>query len=153
MTTHNTSIEQHPDILALRAEYEVAAESVGAQAIFGLALLAGLYAAISPWVIGFDTMATRLTVSNLIVGIAVAMLATGFGWALDRTHGLTWTMPVLGIWIIISLWVINPTVLPTPGMVWSNCWAGGVITVLGLAAAYFGVRAPGLAPHGALRTR
>lgn len=141
MSTH-TMIEQHPDILALRVGYERAAESMTAQTTFGLTLLAGIYAAISPWVVGFDAT-PRLAANNLIVGFSIALLAAGFGWALERTHGMTWTLPVLGVWLIISPWVIVGAA-PSVGMMWSNCLVGGVITALGLAAAYFGVRARNL---------
>jgi hypothetical protein len=38
-------------------------------------------------------------VNDLIVGISVAVLAMGFGWALDRSHGMVRTLPVLGAWV------------------------------------------------------
>lgn len=97
MSTVHSSIDQHPDLLALRASFDRAAESTIAHFTFGLALLAGLYVAASPWIVGFS--ATRgLPTCDLIVGIAVAYLAYGFASALDRTHGMTWTLPVLGVW-------------------------------------------------------
>jgi hypothetical protein len=137
------SIDRHPDLLALRAGYERAAESVTAQSIFGLTFLTASYAALSPWIIGFDAT-TRLTVNDLIVGLAVAVLAIGFASALDRTHGLTWTLPILGVWLIISPWILRE-VSPTPGMIWSNVVSGAVITLCGLVAPYFGLRARNLA--------
>jgi SPW repeat len=133
------SIEQHPDIVALRASYERAAESVSAHATFGLTLLTALYAAISPWIVGFDAT-TRLTVNDLITGLAAAVLVVLFGSALDRTHGLTWVTPLLGVWMIISPWILRG-VSPTAGMIWSNVVSGGLIVVLGFAALYFGARA------------
>ena len=131
-------IDQHPDLLALRAGYERAAESVPAQATFGLALLAAVYAAISPWIVGFSATATRITVNDLIAGVAAALLAVGFSSALDRTHGLTWTLPVIGVWLIISPWVIAPSVAPTDGVIASNVVAGALVTLFGLMATYFG---------------
>jgi len=139
-TTHSTAIDQHPDIMALRARYERAAESLTAQGTFGLTFLAALYCAVSPWVVGFDATAFRLAISNLIVGVAVAVLAIGFGSALDRTHGMTWTLPFAGLWLIVSPWVIRE-VSETAGMIWSNVICGVLITVFGLFAAYFGMRA------------
>src|ERR1700747_960694 len=112
-TTH--SIDQHPDLLALRAGYERAAESATTQFTFGLALLTAMYTAVSPWIVGFDAT-TRLAVNHLIVGILVAVLAFGFASALDRTHGVMWTVPVLGVWLIISPWILRD-VSPTAGMV------------------------------------
>lgn len=132
------SIEQHPDIVALRASYERTAESVPAQATFGLTLLTALYVAISPWVVGFDAT-TRLTVNDLIAGLAAAVLVLGFGSALDRTHGLTWVTPLLGVWMIISPWILRG-VSPTAGMIWSNVVSGAVVVALGLATLYFGAR-------------
>src|SRR5271157_804444 len=98
MSTVHSSIDHHPDLLALRAGYERAAESTRAHFAFGLALLTGLYVAASPWIVGFS--ATRqLARCDLIAGIAVAVMAYGFATALDRTHGMTWTLPVLGVWL------------------------------------------------------
>ena len=133
------SIDKHPDILALRAGYERASEPLIAQGVFGLMMLVAVYAVASPWIVGFDA-ATRLTINDLIVGIAVAVLAVGFSSALDRAHGLTWTLPVLGVWQIISTWILTGA-SPSAGMVWSNVVSGAVITLLGLIALYFGLRA------------
>ncbi|HEY7054801.1 MAG TPA: SPW repeat protein [Mycobacterium sp.] len=129
------SIEQHPDILALRADYDRKAETPISQATFGLTLLTAVYAAVSPWIVGFDAT-SRLTVNNLIVGLTVAVLALGFGSALDRTHGIAWTLPLLGVWLIVCPWILRG-VNPTAGMIWSNAWSGGLIVALGLVALYF----------------
>lgn len=95
MSTVHSSIDHHPDLLALRARYERAAESMSAQGTFGLTLLTAVYAAVSPWIVGFQ-MTRPLAVNDLIVGLVCAALAYGFAAALDRTHGMTWTLPVLG---------------------------------------------------------
>ncbi|BBZ49993.1 SPW repeat protein [Mycobacterium heidelbergense] len=138
MSTVHSSIDHHPDLLALRAGYERAAESMGAHVTFGLALLTGLYVAASPWIVGFS--ATRgLARCDVIAGIAVAILAYGFATALDRTHGMTWTLPVLGLWIVFSPWIL-PGLALTAGMIWSNVVAGAVVTLLGVTATYFGMR-------------
>src|ERR1700752_4965119 len=115
MTTSHASIDQHPDILALRASYDRAAESMTAQATFGLTLLTAIYVALSPHIVGFDTF-TRLPASDLIVGITVAVLAMCFGSALDRTHGMTWTLPVFGLLSFFLPWVFVAP--PTPGTFW-----------------------------------
>ncbi|HET7668549.1 MAG TPA: SPW repeat protein [Mycobacterium sp.] len=138
MSTVYSSIDQHPDLLALRAGYGRTAESAVIQGALGLALLTGLYIAISPWVIGFDGT-SRLVVINLIGGIAAAVLAVGFSSAFDRTHGMTWTMPLLGIWQIIAPWVHRGP-LPTAGMVWSNVVSGALITVLGIVVVTYVAR-------------
>src|SRR6185312_14806300 len=145
MSTGHASIDHHPDLLALRARYERVAESMSAHFTFGLALLTGLYVAASPWIVGFS--ATRsLATSDLIAGIAVAFLAYGFATTLDRAHGMTWTLPVLGVWVIVSTWIL-PDVVLTTGMTWSNVVAGALLTFLGLNAAYFGMRTRATATH------
>jgi hypothetical protein len=110
-----------------------------AQGTFGLTLLAAVYVAVSPWVVGFDD--TRaLAVNDFTVGIVCVALAFGFAMALDRSHGMTWTLPVLGAWFIASPWILHG-VSPHGSMVWSNVIAGAVLTVLCLNAMYFGMRA------------
>ena len=137
MTTAHTSIDQHPDILALRASYDRAAESMTAQATFGLTLLTAVFVALSPYIFGFDAY-TRLPFNDLIVGITVAVLAMCFGSALDRTHGMTWTLPVFGVWLFFSPWIFVAS--PTAGMIWSHVICGLLITVLGAYAVYFGMQ-------------
>jgi len=139
MSTVHSPIDQHPDLLAMRAGYERAAESMGAYAAFGMTLLAGLYVAASPWIVGFE-LVRRLTWSDVFAGIAVAVLAYGLATALDRVHGLSWTVPVLGGWIIISPWVLSGFTPVTPGMAWSQVVGGAIVTCLGLAATYYGMR-------------
>ena len=145
MSTVHSSIDHHPDLLALRARYERVAESMSAHLTFGLSLLAGLYVAASPWIIGFGSTGS-LSTCDLVVGIAVAFLAYGFATALDRAHGMTWTLPVLGVWVIVSPWIL-PGVTLTTGMIWSHVVAGALLTFLGLNATYFGMRTRAATTH------
>src|SRR5271168_4890702 len=131
MSTVHSSIDHHPDLLALRERYERAAESMTAQGTFGLTLLTAVYAAVSPWIVGF-TGTRALVVNDFIVGLVCV--------ALDCSHGMTWTLPVFGVWLIVSPWILHG-VSPHGGMIWSNVIAGAVLTLLGLNAMYFGMRA------------
>jgi SPW repeat len=145
MSTVHSSIDHHPDLLALRESYERVAESMSAHVTFGLTLLTGLYVAASPWIVGFS--ATRgLAMCDLIAGIAVAFMAYGFARALGRTHGMTWTVPVLGLWVIVSPWILRG-LTPTGGMIWSNVVAGAFLAFLGMTATYFGMRTREAATH------
>jgi hypothetical protein len=138
MSTVHSSIDHHPDLLALRARYERVAESMSAHLTFGLVLLTGLYVAASPWIVGFSAT-TQLATCDVLAGIAVAFLAYGFATSLDRAHGMTWTLPVLGVWVIVSPWVVHGVAL-SAGMIWSNVVAGALLAFLGLNATYFGMR-------------
>jgi SPW repeat len=124
MTARDLSIEGHPDLRELRARYEVASETVTARALAGLTLLSGLYIAVSPWVVGFaDT--TPVAVSDLIGGLALALLALGFGSVYGRTHNVVWTAPVIGIWVLVSPWSTTGVDVGA-GLVLSNVIAGGL---------------------------
>ncbi|WP_020673108.1 SPW repeat domain-containing protein [Amycolatopsis nigrescens] len=71
----------------------------------GLALLAGLYLILSPWVTrSIDHFG--LVASNLITGIAVALLAVAFARSFERLRSLAWVTPVIGVWVIASPWLV-----------------------------------------------
>lgn len=131
MASPTTRIEQHPDLVEMRERYDRAAASPSAQIMEGLTFLAGIYVAISPWVVGFNG-STRLAASNLIVGLAFALLAIGFSSAYGRTHPLSWTAPLLGVWVIISQWVVVDAP-DRAAVVVNNVIAGGVACLCGLA--------------------
>ncbi|KAB8193039.1 hypothetical protein FH608_022140 [Nonomuraea phyllanthi] len=128
---------QHPDIAELRARYDKVAQSPSGQSVSGLTFLSGLYLAISPWVVGFFGR-TNLTVNNLITGIALALLAAGTASAYGRMHGLTWVMPIIGVWTIITPWVLAPHSAGTGALI-SNVVTGAVIIACGLAMASLGM--------------
>jgi hypothetical protein len=130
MTTE--AMRLHPELAELRAQYEAAAETPINRAITGFTFLAGLYLAISPWVIGFNQF-TSLTANNVIVGIALAVLALKLASAYDRVHGIAWVAPLIGAWTIIAPWVVSGEVATT-AMIWSNVVTGVVAVFLGLGA-------------------
>ncbi len=122
----------------MRMRYDSTAERMPARVVDGFALLAGLYLAISPWVLGFQST-SALAVNNLIIGAAMVLLALGFASAFGRTHGMTWVAPLLGAWAIVAPWVIQGGVHTTTNVI-SNSIAGGVFLLAGLAAAAAGMR-------------
>lgn len=128
-----TTLERRPDLVRSRARYDRVSETPRARLVEGLTFLAGLYTAISPWVVGFNHV-TNVTVNNLIVGLALAVLAIGFAAAYGRTHNLAWVAPVIGVWTIIVPWVILGSSVPV-GIIVSNVITGGVTVSLGLGIA------------------
>ncbi|WP_371786675.1 SPW repeat protein [Streptosporangium subroseum] len=114
----------------MRERYERAGSSTAAQGIDGLSLLAGLWLAISPWVVGFNGL-SRISVSNLVTGIALAALAMAFAAAFGRTYGLSWIAAIIGIWTIIVPWVTGSA---TTSTIWTNVVTGVVIFLLGMGA-------------------
>lgn len=133
MSAHaTTGMEQHPDIIELRARYERAAATPLAQLADGLVFLTGLYLAISPWVVGFDGMRS-IAINNVITGIALALMGAGLASAYGRTHGMAWVAPVVGIWTIITPWVIRGGVATTATIA-NNVAVGAVAVAVGAAA-------------------
>lgn len=127
-------IDQHPDVMELRARYERAAAKPLAQLTDGLVFLIGLYLAISPWVVGFSAM-RGMAVNDLITGIALALIGAGLVSAYGRTHGMAWVAPIVGIWTIITPWVIHGAAsTATAGTIANNVAVGAVAVVVGLAA-------------------
>ncbi|MFA1545897.1 SPW repeat protein [Actinomadura chokoriensis] len=105
----------------------------------GLIALTGLYLAASPWIVGFSGL-TDLAINNLIMGVALTLLAAGFASTYGRTHTMSWVAPVVGIWTIIAPWAVAGD-MSTTSTVWSNVVTNvvtGAITVA-LRAAAMGV--------------
>ncbi|MFF4489865.1 SPW repeat protein [Streptomyces sp. NPDC001544] len=131
----HTSMESHPDILEMRERHvraERAATTQQGQALETLALLTGLYLAASPWIAGFNGL-TTLAVNNLITGIAYALMLSGIGHAYERTHARAWAAALLGVWTIISPWVVAGNVDTTRTVV-NNVIVGVIALLLALAA-------------------
>lgn len=165
MSTSSTHVPMHthPDIVEMRERYDRMAEQPTAQITDGLILLAGLYAAGSAWIIGFADQ-TALATTNLICGLAIAVVAMALVSAYSRTHGLAFVVPLLGLWLIVSPWLVAGVDTST-AMIWSHVIVGAVLCVLGLATVSMGTRSmdtgsrstgpagPGATGVGRTRTR
>jgi hypothetical protein len=130
-------MQAHPDIAVLRDRYDAVFNKPMGQATDGFLLLAGLYAAGSSWILGFAPLSSAaadgraaLTATNLIAGSAIAVLALALGTAYGRIHGVSFVVPLLGIWLIVSPWIITDLDRTTT-MIWSNVIVGAVVLVLG----------------------
>ncbi|MFI5907656.1 SPW repeat protein [Dactylosporangium sp. NPDC051541] len=126
-------LEGHPDIAELRARYDQVSETPAARITDGVLVLAGLYLALSPWVVGFPPFEANLSVNNFICGIAVAVLAGGFAVAYGRTHGLAWLPVAIGVWTIVAPFVVQRG-YSSGGAIASNIVIGIVTIGLGLVA-------------------
>jgi hypothetical protein len=84
---------------------------------------------------GFNAMRS-IVVNDLITGIALALIGAGLASAYGRTHGMAWVAPIVGIWTIITPWVIRGGVASTAtaGTIANNVAVGAVAVVVGLAA-------------------
>ncbi|MCL7378036.1 SPW repeat protein [Streptomyces sp. 35G-GA-8] len=99
----------------------------------GPLFLVGLFCALSPWIIHFTTTQPALATHNLIMGIALVVLAVGFTVMPQRMYGLSWAMCAMGVWLIIAPWVVGTG--PDKGIIWTNAVIGALTILLGLVAA------------------
>ena len=129
---HAPDITEHPDAAEMRARFERVVESPRATMLDGLVILLGLYMAASPWIVHFRLLSFDLAVNNLLVGLTLA--AVGFGLALrpERMYRLGWVCIPMGVWMIISPWVVTVGNSPTSRMIWNNIWVGAIAVVLGV---------------------
>lgn len=101
---------------------------VSAQGATVLSMLAGLWVALSPWVLGSQTVAAH----NLIVGLSIA----AFGLlALSGSRGfasLQSASLLAGVWVLISPWILGITVNVGGVMFWSNLITGAAIVLLSI---------------------
>ncbi|WP_079128828.1 SPW repeat protein [Streptomyces qaidamensis] len=126
-------ITSHPDASEMRDRYARVLGGRDVALVDGPVFLLGLYCAASPWIVHYTTSQPALVTHNLIMGIAIGLLALGFTRAPERMYGLSWAMCALGIWMIISPWIVGES--PDAGVVWNNIIIGALAVVLGLVCA------------------
>ena len=109
--------------------------SVAAQVTTMLAMLAGLWVAISPWFLVLQAPAAgNATALDVIIGLTVAALGLFAISGARGFMGLQVASGLLGIWLIIAPFILTTKLGITAAMYWSNVWAGGIIVVLSLAS-------------------
>ncbi|MFV5994064.1 SPW repeat protein [Streptomyces sp. NPDC056231] len=123
-------ITSHPDVSEMRERYARMLGGRDVALVDGPVFLVGLYCAISPWVLHFTASHPTLVQHNLIMGIAIAVLGLGFTVMPDRMYGLSWAICAMGIWMIISPWVVASS--PDMGVILNNVIIGGLAVLLGL---------------------
>lgn len=119
------------------AEYQAPATRRGlaAQMVAMLTVLAGVWVAISPWFLVLQVpTAGNATAANLIAGLIVAALGLFAICGARGFTGLQAANSLLGIWLILTPFILAAKFNIAAPMYWSNIWAGGVITVLSLAS-------------------
>ncbi|MFI8189219.1 SPW repeat protein [Streptomyces sp. NPDC085946] len=126
-------ITSHPDASEMRARYDRVLGGRDVALVDGPVFLLGLYCAASPWIVHYTTSQPALVAHNLIVGIAIGLLALGFTRAPERMYGLSWAMCAMGVWMIIAPWVVGRN--PDAGVIWNNIVIGALALALGLVCA------------------
>ncbi|MFF0304248.1 SPW repeat protein [Streptomyces sp. NPDC004562] len=123
----------HPDVSEMRDRYDRVLGGRDVTLLDGPVFLLGLYCAASPWILHYTTSQPPLVTHNLIMGIAIALLALGFTRAPERMYGLSWAFCALGVWMIIAPWIVGDS--PDAGVIVNNIVIGALAVVLGLLCA------------------
>ncbi|MBK3529049.1 MULTISPECIES: SPW repeat protein [Streptomyces] len=128
-----SDLSGHPDASEMRARYDRVMGGRDVALVDAPVFLVGLYCAVSPWVLHFTASQPALVTHNLVMGIAIAVLALGFTVMPERMYGLSWAMCAIGAWIIVSTWVVGDS--PDAGIVINNIIVGGLTVLLGMVCA------------------
>ncbi|MEU2778141.1 SPW repeat protein [Streptomyces sp. NPDC007162] len=128
-----SDITSHPDVSEMRERYARMLGGRDVALVDGPVFLLGLYCAASPWIVHYTASQPALMTHNLIMGIAIGLLALGFTRAPERMYGLSWAMCAMGIWMIIAPWIVGSG--PDAGVVINNIVIGGLAFCLGLLCA------------------
>ncbi|UUU19525.1 SPW repeat protein [Streptomyces sp. DSM 40750] len=131
--SHRSDITSHPDVTEMQARYARMLGGRDVALVDGPVFLLGLYCAVSPWILHYTTSQPALVPHNLIVGIAIGLLALGFTAAPERMYGLSWAICATGIWMIVSPWIVGDS--PDAGVVVNNIIIGALALLLGLVCA------------------
>jgi len=118
-----------------QAEYALSATGsvLGAQMSAVLAVLTGVWVALSPWFLTLQQGGTNANVVNLISGLAVAGVGA-FALANPRAFAsLQVGSALFGVWLIIAGPILSSKFTIADPMFWSNSVAGGVLIVLAAA--------------------
>ncbi|MEY9893921.1 apolipoprotein N-acyltransferase [Catenulispora sp. MAP12-49] len=128
---HASDITTHPDAQEMRERFAKVVQGPRASMLDGAVVLLGMYMAISPWVV--HSISSDLRVNNLVIGLCLA--AFGFGLALqpERLYRLGWIAVPVGVWMIISPWVVTAGHSAPMAVIWNNVAIGAVAVLLGLA--------------------
>jgi hypothetical protein len=93
----------------------------------GVDVLAGLWLVLSPFILGFS--GTALSTSNVILGIAVTVIAiiqlsTNMG-----SNWLGWLNGLFGLWVLVSPFILGALMAAA---IWNNVIVGLVVVILSI---------------------
>ncbi|ANP52804.1 hypothetical protein J2Z21_000344 [Streptomyces griseochromogenes] len=131
--SHRGDMATHPDVSEMRARYARMLGGRDVALVDGPVFLLGLYCSASPWILHYTTSQPALATHNLIMGIAIGLLALGFTTAPARMYGLSWAICAMGVWMIIAPWIVGSS--PDTGVILNNIIIGALAVVLGLMCA------------------
>jgi len=118
------------------ADYALPSTGRGAvaQVAAALGILTGLWVALSPVFITLQQGGTNATTADVLAGLVTAVVGI-FALTSPRGFpGLEFASLGLGVWVLISPFILDAKFAIATPMYWSNSWSGAVLIVLALAA-------------------
>lgn len=125
-------IRGHPDAPEMRDRYARMLQTRGVAAVEELVILAGIWAAVSAWTVHFAAARPELAITNLVVGIALAVLGLCMSMAPERSADLNFVVLLMGAWLIAAPWVVSRN--PDTGPILSNVITGACVCLFALTA-------------------
>jgi hypothetical protein len=108
-------------------------ENNDARAVAGVNFMLGLWLIPAPWVLNYITTAQKW--NSLIFGLAI-MLFSSVRYTLPAMTWASWINGAIGLWLIISPWVINTV---SSSAYWNDVIVGVLVAVLAFSnLQYFG---------------
>ena len=110
-----------------------AARGMAAQAAASLGILTGLWVALSPFFLVLQHGGGNANIADLIAGVAVAGAGVVAVASRQGFGGLQFGSLILGVWVIISSFILDAKFTIATPMFWSNTVAGVVLVILAAA--------------------
>lgn len=92
----------------------------------GLDVLAAAWLIVSPWVLGYQAVSSA-TSNDVLFGAIICILALVRTLGAVRAAALSWTNAILGLWFVISPWVLGYSHV---GMATTNSVVVGVVVMI-----------------------
>ena len=105
---------------------------IAVQAMAALGVLTGLWVALSPSFLTLQHGGGNAAVANLIAGLAVAALGAASLAGPRGFAGLQFASGLLGLWVIITPFILDAKFSIAAPMYWSNIVSGVYLAVLAL---------------------
>ena len=132
-------VDEPPRTVAIvrdEGDYQLPAtrRGVAAQAAAALGILTGVWVALSPLFIvlqhgrGLNAAAADVIAGLVAIGFGVFALVSRRGYP-----GLQFASAVLGVWVLISSFILDAKFSIAAPMFWSNTFSGAVLALLALA--------------------
>jgi hypothetical protein len=106
---------------------------VAAQGAASLGILTGLWVALSPFFLVLQHGGGNANIADLIAGLAVAGSGVVAVASRDGFGSLQFGSLVLGVWVILSSFILDAKFTIATPMFWSNTLAGAVLVILAAA--------------------